>query len=86
MPKRYIHKNSLPPTNCESPKPKSTTARINIVSSPFTIISVLVRTYMAATARPMPISTPYTICANITYGTFIRLSPLRIYIPITVSI
>ena len=23
---------------------------------------------------------------NITYGTFIRLSPLRIYIPITVSI
>ena len=41
---------------------------------------------LAATARPMPISTPYTICANITYGTFIRLSPLRIYIPITVSI
>ena len=86
IPNKYIHKKQLPPTYWDNPRPRSTTASINMVSRPLAIISVLVSTYIAIAARITPISVPYTSWANIAYGTVDRLSPFSIDIPITVSI
>ena len=52
----------------------------------FAVCFILARPPVSYTHLDVYKRQPYTICANITYGTFIRLSPLRIYIPITVSI